>query len=198
MPRLDSTVSLINQYLASGKLNRRSFQSSQMYGLIKLATVFPSSGPSVTQPVGFTKQGNETDAFIDDKYPFQSYHRVLGLDYSFTNVQQFGNGLSHIKETARMTMVCFADPKRIDLTQEDLVFLVCSGFPTTFSKSQLGSTKISKVDISPGSANIDSQKVLQGEYQGSYPKLPPQSIYFSLNYTIEMTVGRDCLDCQDC
>ena len=97
-----------------------------------------------------------------------------------------------------MVVIVWADSKRLEMSQEDLIFLISVGMPTTLKTSDRGNTKMSLVNIIPGQANINSKNVLQSEYQVANLKLRPESIYFSLSYTIEMTVSRDCIDCADC
>ena len=198
MPYINKIVDYINTSLQGGTLARKAFQQGKFYSLAKQITV-QGTEEDTLRPFVYELNGRkEIDPFINDVYPFQMYHRCNGQTYSFKNGQAFGDGVSIITETSSMIAVIFGDPEKLSITQEDLAFLIVAGLPTNVGSIDTGNTSLGQIEIKAGTINHNSLQVFTAEYgTGVYP-LKPQSIYFSLSYTIETNSDKGCLACEEC
>lgn len=195
MPYIKSIVEHINTTLTAGKLNRHSMQGGKYYGLSKQVTV--SVGDSLI-PAIFDISGNEIDVTIDDTYPIHLYHRITQpIIYAQpAKEESFGDGTA-IKEIVTLACVVYADPKRIELTAEDLSFLIVTGMPSRFTTTDIGSTKVASVLIGVLGSETSPAKVMNTEYGGG-KEFDPEKILISINYRIEITAEKDCIDCTTC
>lgn len=205
MPKLKNIVSYINSSLwKDGVLkNRSGFQGGQYYGLAK--QVIKINPNNQNELVPFIYSGRDEIELtndpespkLNDTYPFQIYHRVNSIVVrTFNSDQKLYEG--GIVETATMLAIVFADPEKVNIEQEDLAFLLFAGLQSDVADSVINDLSLQSVKINPVSANVNSQSVWQNEYQSADYRLSPQSIYFSISYTIETTSHKNCLSCQDC
>lgn len=196
MPFLNSVVEVINNTLKEGKLNRHAFQDGKFHALAKQVI---KRKDEVMIPVIFDIGGNEIDATIDDTYPIHLYHRITQpIVYSSVPKQEsFGDG-EDVKETATLSCVVFSDPKRISMTAEDLAFLIVAGMPSRFTYGQLGTSQSSSCLVTCLGAETSPMKILAQEYGNSFKEFDPEKILISINYKIDMTVDKSCVNCIGC
>ena len=190
MPHLNNIVSFINDHLKENALKSRKFQGGQFYGLAKKVTIVDDENHA--KPAVMTSDGYGIEVTPDETYPISIYHRCLGG--SFADALGWGDGLG-ISELNNMLMVVYADPAKVEITQEDLAFIIAAGLPDKkFSISDENTAKRASAKVTPLSFENDSKKVFTGEYEaGVLPQ--PQAIYFSLSYRIETTADRECVMC---
>jgi hypothetical protein len=101
--------------------------------------------------------------------------------------------------TFSMVSVVFGDRFKLGYTPEDLILKLTAGMNITFTKSELNNSGLSKVRIVVNKVNNNSISVFSGEYgTGANCPLQMSSIYFGIQYTIEITANSKCLECQDC
>jgi hypothetical protein len=134
---------------------------------------------------------NEIEISFDDRYPFSIYHRVVSL--------QYGEGLPEgdanlITETANMLAIVYGDRNILMLSQEQLVSGVQSGFIQGLSDAQKQEWNLTFADISTGNVNLNSKSVYAEELGNAPYQLKPNSILFSLAYTIITEYKSNCLD----
>lgn len=194
MPHLANIVNAINSHLTGGALKSQMFQGGKFYGLAQKVTI--QSDENTTKPAIITSDGYGEEVTPDGTYPICLYHRCLNGAFQTENIrEQFGDGMTSIIEANNMLMVVYADPKKIETTQEDLAYLIAAGLPQKrLETTTTANGKIAKSKIIPVSFDNDSQRVYTGEYMAGYfPQ--PGSIYFSLSYRIETTADRECVIC---
>jgi hypothetical protein len=195
MPNIDKIVDFINDNLKATTLNRMAFQNSKYFGVAQSIAKFDKDKQTY-EPVIY-QDGKEISCFVDDTYDFQIYHKANSITLTSTT-KQFGDGNNDVKETASMTAIVFANQERLKVTQEDLAFLVMAGLPSELKNSDLGNSNINNCIIVTQNANLNSVSVFQGEYQLTGYPLNPQSIYFAVNYQIEIYSNKNCLSCLNC
>jgi len=196
MPFLNNIVQSINDNLRATSLKGSRFQDSQLYCIAKPALVTYKDDVTKLVPVIFSDL-KEIDVTADDQWDLMLYHRVISCNY--VEARGFGND-NDIIERANMLMVVYADPERLNINQEDLSFLCVAGLPATRFNTTNADNPNANITgvIIPGTVNHNSFQVFSGEYQSTGYPLKPQSIYFSVQYTIETTANRNCLNCFDC
>lgn len=193
MNLLDKIVEVINTRLMEGPLEEQSFQQSAIYGLSYLTV---PKGDAQQHP--YTYDGdNVKDIDVNDIYEFSMYHRCLGIDFKETPSWGDSNGM--VTMVASMFLVAYSDRYRTGYTQEDLILKIAAGLGGQLSHTELGNSKLQKVKISVQRANNNTAQVFQGEY-GNDANCPFQlnTVYFGINYQIEITAHSHCLQCAEC
>jgi len=196
MPFLDSIVGLINTGIED-KLNA----SKVIISLKGISKQMPRTDEDSTHiPAYVDNSGNGEFNAVDDRYSITIYHKCEGLNYEGVEQLDFGDGQLFSRETANMALFCWADRKRLQMTQEWLASVIAGGFPTTttkaFNQSRLG---LSDVAISISNVENNSQTVWAREFQNISYSLPPESILFQVNYTIATVYNKSCIElCEEC
>jgi hypothetical protein len=193
MSLLDKIVDTINSKLLDGPLEEQAFQESAIYGLSYLSI---PKGDAPQRP--YTYDGdNVVSIDVSDIFEFSIYHRCLNL--SFTDAPSYGDGNGMVNMVCDMYAVVYADRYQSGYSQEDLIMKVAAGLNGQLSKTELGNSGLQKVKVSVQRANNNSGQVFQGEY-GSEANCPFQlnTVYFAINYKIEITAHSACLVCAEC
>jgi hypothetical protein len=195
MKLLDKIVNTINDRLFDSVLDEHAFQNSSVNGLSYLTT---PKDQSPQRPYTFDDD-NIIDISLDDTYDFSIYHRCTDINYKDAPASAWGDGDGMIMASFSMVAIVFGDRMRLGYTPEDLILKLTSGMNVTFTKTELDSAGLSKVRVMVSKVNNNSRNVFLGEY-GMEANCPLQmtSIYFGIQYTIEITANSKCLDCQDC
>jgi len=75
MSKYDTIIGYINTGLTSGNFASNRFQRGKFYGITELLKLEEGTMPCV-----IADNGQATKISIDDNYPFQLYHRILGIE----------------------------------------------------------------------------------------------------------------------
>lgn len=191
MPHLDKIVECIDNHLKSTALKSKSFQGGRYWGLAK--SVIIEDSERTKKPSIVSKDGHGEEVTPDETYPFSMYHRCLGASPSANTKTGFGSDTG-FSWPVEMLSVVYGDPKKLNITQEDLAFVLFHGLQLTDNITVSGS-KVGAFKVVPGRFNNDSYQVFTGEYQSEAYPLKPESIFFSLSYRIEISADRTCVIC---
>lgn len=193
MKILERIVDTINDKLMDGVLHEQAFQRSSIYGLSYLS-VPKTDAPQ--RPYTFDRD-NVISIDVSDSDDFSIYHRCFNI--SFKDAPSYGDGNGMVLMTAEMYAITYCNRSRSGYSQEDLIMKISAGLNGQFSKSDLGNSKLQKVKVSVQRANNNTAQVFSGEY-GSGANCPFQleTVYFGINYQIEIIVHSDCLQCAEC
>lgn len=193
MSLLDKIVDILNGRLMDGPLEEQGFQESAIYGLSYLSV---PKGDAQQRPYTFDGD-NVVGIDVSDIYEFSIYHRCLNM--TFKEAPSFGDGNGMVGIVCDMFCVVYADRYQSGYSQEDLIMKIAAGLNGQLSKAELGNSGLQKVRISVQRANNNSAQVFQGEY-GNEANCPFQlnSVYFGINYQIEITAHSACLLCAEC
>lgn len=180
-------VAQINTDLKGGQFDSKKFQKGRFSGIAELV-----GRKEETVPAIIDNNGNETILVINDIYPFEVYHRHTG-----SNVQEvegnFGD-LVYRQETAQMLMVIIGDRKRLKMTKEEIITGILLGMPLEFGSTFLNTNSLDNANITPGDFNLSKVDAWNGEYNTEKVKLKPETIFFTLTYTIETRAKVDCIE----
>ena len=125
--------------------------------------------------------------------------RSTDIAYKDAPASAWGDGDGMIMATFSMVSIVFGDRFKLGYTAEDLILKITSGMNMTFGKSELVDSGLAKVRVNVNKVNNNSTSVFFGEYGiGANCPLQMSSIYFGIQYTIEITANSKCLECQDC
>jgi hypothetical protein len=185
--KLKEIISAINTALQTA-LNQEKFQKGKFYGLAKLVRIKDKDDTTSTLSIIYDSLGNELDVSVDDTYPFSIYHRCVNITQSVSFLESFGDENAY-KETSNMVAIVFAKQSAMITCQEDIASIVTSQFPNELIISDINKTLVRVTGI-----NNDSYAVFQNEYKSTDYPLNPQDYYFSINYIIETTYTKSCVD----
>ena len=196
MNLLDQVVDILNKRLEDKILVGSSFSNAKYYGL-----AYTAQDPDnpVLKPYVY-KDSNIYDASIDDTYNFSIYHKCASISFKDgVQIQSWGDGDSRFQMICEMSAIVFGDREILNHTQEDLILKISSGLNYSFTKNDLLDGGIDRIKSTALRANNNSLSVFQGEY-GSNTNYPLQisSVYFGINYQLEITADINCLQCTNC
>ena len=194
MKLIDQIVETLNDKLLSGQLDESVFHAGAIYGLSYLST---ATDGDIQRPY-IWRQDRSMGIEVNDIYPFSIYHRCNSMNFS-TAINSYGDGNGMVQITADMIAVVYADRYKIGYTQEDLIMKIAAGLSQTLTSADLGTSGLQKVKASVVRANNNSMQVFSGEY-GNEANCPFQlsSVYFGIQYQLEIVAHSDCLGCANC
>lgn len=194
MKLLDQIVDILNEKLLSSTLDEASFHSGAIYGLSYLTNGLDGD---IQRP--YVWENDRSNGIeVNDIYPFNIYHRCNSMSFKDAP-QTFGDGDGMVQIMADMFLVAFADRYKIGYTQEDLILKIATGINQTLTVADLGNSGLLRVRASVVRANNNSIQVFKGEY-GNEAECPFQlsSVYFGIQYQLEIIAHSVCLGCADC
>ena len=185
------TSEIVNQINAD--LIAKKFQKGRFSGIAELVTKVDGDTRQ-TVPVIIANAGNETILIVNDKYPFELYHRHIGSTVeTVDNSEQWGDRVLR-KEVANMLMVIIGDRKRLKLTKEEIITGIMLGMPLELGSSFLTTNSLDNVNIIPGDFNLDKEDAWNSEYSTEEVLVKPEMIFFTMAYAIETQAKFDCID----
>lgn len=195
MNLLDKIIDLINEKVMDGPLNERAFQNSAINGLSYLTAPKQDS----PQRPYVIEDEDIIDISIDDTYDFSIYHRCTDISFTDAPASAWGDGDGMISASFGMLSVVYGDRFKLGYSQEDIILKLTTALNMTLTRSDLNTAGLSKVRVIVNKVNNNPTSVFATEY-GAAANCPLQmnSIYFSIQYTIDITANQKCLECQDC
>jgi len=192
MPKLTEITTIINTALEANVFNTSRFQGAKYNAVAEL--VKEKQGDTIiSRPCTVDDDGECTGVSVDDTYPMQLYHRVIGLSYNETAIDNFGEPVTVIKETATMALVFISDRSRVEKRTDELMAAVAVNLPATLTNAELATLDLYDCQIrATGQCVIDAEVVYNREYNLPEYYLKPNSVMCSLNYTIETIYSRKC------
>jgi hypothetical protein len=184
MPKIHEIVSSINSTLKSEQFTAKRFQQGDFKGIAELLR----NSEEELAPCVVSNNGDAEYVSIDDSFPIQVYHRVLGVDFKRT--QDFGD-LKSVTEGYDMIMIVIGDRNRLQLTQEEIISGVIAGFPLEFSKTNLTTWGLKTIEVEPRDIETDKERVFKTEFD-TKTALKSNTILFSFPYKIITEIDQTC------
>lgn len=196
MPHLAKVIEYVNDRLRETTLKRNDIQRGKFYGLAKQVQI--EDGENNILPVIYSN-GNLIDTIIDDRYPFQIYHRITSTSYGVSDTIQAGDEFQFLDETTTVRAVVYSNGKSVKLSENDLSYLLMVGLTMVIRSDVFTNLNVSNIVVSPSGTNFNSKSIFVEEYgSDALFKINPEDNYFALTYTIKMTANKNCLNCTDC
>lgn len=194
MPLLSTIVDQINTQLILPKLSDEKFQGSKLSGIAIPFTKLLKDKP-VTAPAVRKYGTKDLEAVgYDDRFPVSIYHKLIGNTYSTSEVDNYGNDYTMIKQVTQMQLIVWANYSRIGyLTEHEL--------ESTISGALFGELDLKPfidIFIAPTTTNFDKSGLFSQEYKGVENLLSNEHLYFGINYTIESYFDKSCFSLCDC
>jgi len=198
MPKIEQICSIINTSIQQNVLNTSRYQGAKYNALAEIIKDIDEKKEEIWYPAIIDNDGECHSVVIDDTYPLQIYHRILSLNNELIDVENFGDENQKLKETAQMTMIVISDRNILQIQGEDLIELIAVNLPGKLLQSDLNTLHLNSVNIfASGEAVIDNEIVYKREYNTREFLLKPNSIIYSLAYTIITVFDKKCfLNCE--
>lgn len=194
MPLLSTIVDQINTQLILPKFTDEKFQGSKFNGIAIPYTKLLKDKP-VTAPAVRKYGTKDLEAVgYDDRYPMTIYHKLIGNTYSASEVDNYGNDYTMIKQVTQMQLIVWANYTRIGFLTEHEVESAISG--ALFG--ELDIKPFIDIFIAPTTTNFDKSGLFSQEYKGVENLLSNEHLYFGINYTIESYFDKSCFNLCDC
>jgi hypothetical protein len=192
MPKIDEICTIINTSI-QGILNTSRYQGAKYYTTADIVKDIDKEKGEIWYPVIIDNDGEGTSVVVDDTYPLQIYHRILSLNNELIDVENYGDENQKLKETAQMTMVIISDRGILQMKGEDLIEIIAVNLPGKLTQGDLNTLQLNSVNIfASGEVIIDNEIVYKREYNTGEYLLKPNSIMFSLAYTIITVFDKKC------
>ncbi len=183
-------VSQINTNLISSQFSSKRFQKGRINGIAELITKVDGDQRQ-TMPGAVDNNGTVTNLSIDDKYPFEIYHRHLSSTFSEPE-QDFGDFMLRV-ETAQMLLVVMGDRSRLKLTPEEIITGIRLGLSLELGSAFLVTNSLDGAFITPGEVNLNKEDIWNSEYNTSEVKVKPETILLTVAYAIETKTKFNCV-----
>ncbi len=192
MPRLSDLVKYVNDTLVENAMQDKRFDGAGLYGI---ATQVPFAGDDgiAYKQVILAEDGEVIldDCFYDQTEPLRLFHIINNSSYSADPLESFGNGMA-FRRTCSMSIVCFADRKRIQMSGEDLEMLLYAGMPTKVPSNELPQG-IKNCTISPSGSQLNQAVVMYDRFKLNDHSLEPDAVLIEFKYILEYTADRSCI-----
>lgn len=186
-------VTQINADLIANQFGSKKFQKGRFSGIAELVTKKDGDTRQAV-PVIVDNAGNETILSVDDKYPFELYHRHTGSTVEpLDSSEQYGDRVIR-KEIAQMIMVIIGDRTRLKVTKEEIITGIMLGMPLELGSTFLTANSLDNVNIVPGDFNLNKEDAWTAEYNTEEILVKPEMIFFTMAYAIETQAKVGCID----
>lgn len=146
-----------------------------LFGLSQAVVVIGNDG-EVKYPAIVTLDGECTYVFLDDKYKFGGYHRLLNKTFS----KVAGQGRRDVDlATYEMLFVAWGFRSKLQIDEISLEEKLLAAFPV---KADLVQT------------NYDKQSIFNSEFKGFDYNVNPDEILMSIKYKVQVRIKRSCLE----
>ena len=191
MPKLAESVEYINAKLRASQFGSKRFQKGRWSGIAELIR----TPEGEMMPCSVDNDGDATQLGIDDTYPFEVYHRMIGANFE-NSEDDFGANKGR-KEFSDMVIVIMGDRDRLEFTNEEIISGLSLGFPFNMEKTDVEALSLQSVDFSIQGFERDREAVWNREFETERVQLKPNTLLVSLRYQVMAEVFDGCIEiCQ--
>lgn len=201
MPYSNEIITLVNNTIRDSSLTDKRFSGAKLEGIACQVSRQAEGETVETLPAIISDNQVERYVGVDDSFPLQLYHRILGNSYGGAEKkQQYGDDISLKTCATEVVMVVFAKRSAMKMPGEQLEMLIASGFPDIFTREQIATmAAMAAVKVTLRSSDMDSFRVWGNEYKNIAFPLGPEDILFSMNYRIDSSYQKGCFKiCDPC
>lgn len=184
----------INTLLKAGSFAGKPFQNGRFSGIAELVKKTDEDADNTyTMPIVMDADGEDgTEVSINDKYPFELYHRIKGQEVSDAeNEDTFGDGNDKLI-TFTMALVVFSDRFNTQLDASEYVTALMLDIPRTLQATNITGSQWNKCEITIKEANTDKADVLAEEYGQDSFDIKQSYIALSQEYEVKLTYSKGC------
>lgn len=140
-------------------------------------------------PALIDREGKAEYIGIDDRNAISWYHKANSMRSRLVASQGYGRSAGSQVNTYEMSMIVFVNRKLFSKYPDEVVQLIQVLTPETINKS---------IRISFNTTILNDQQVYSQEYLSDTYRLGPEHNLLQINYTLEATLKKKCLNtCSD-
>jgi len=194
MAKLKDIIDIINTGIEAELADKR-FAGSVFHAI---ATQSDDSN-ATTSPYIIDSFGEATNVLYDDNKPVVLYHKYNGSNtYRSESISQFGDDNEKVSTAYNITLIVFGSRNLTQLQPDDLETLIVSGMPTALTNAQLNTLNLLGCNIIVSGSDHNSINIFKREFTGQQKKFDPRIYMFALNYTIECSYDKGCINTLCC
>lgn len=170
-----------------------NYPGSKLYGLAQ-SVVRRKGDAFELLPATVDKYGEGKWVGLDTTVPIQLYHKAVTLNTVVTTGSGYGDDLGEYQNTYGNTMIVYLNRTKTKLLPDELYLYLQANFPERLSVPDMN-----RVTIRITSVILNTQTVVNAEYQNTAILLGPEHNLFAVNYTIESVFNKNCFEkCPTC
>jgi hypothetical protein len=191
MPLVESIVGFINDSLKAGSL--KGIQPAKYIGVTTVLARKKRDDSLEILPAEMDLAGEYKMVEPNDQYSLIIYHKQTSNVYSTERNNSYGDGYNY-KATTEMSVIVYADGKKLRRSAEQLEPLIIYGIPQRLGKALMAETKFNNCLITPLASVMDKISVFRQEYPNTEYFLKPYQHLFLIRYRIETTFDKNCIN----
>jgi hypothetical protein len=181
----------------NGAIKKRlsKFADAQYYG-IATQGIRREGDTMVVFPSVISTDGIAQTIAYDNKPPFILYHRAYNSSFAYAGTKKsYGDGdLANMKCSTVMRIICTGNRRDINISAEEFALIIADCLPTNMQVDTIPKS----ITITPSLIQYDSRMVFNGEFEKLAYFIGPDRFLFSIQYSIEGTYLKGCLNNCDC
>jgi len=196
MSDIKETINYINSLLtaSTGSFAGKPFQKGTFNGIAEQhkKTAEEEEDEYLIPMIMDSDSTDGTEVVIDDTYPFQLYHRIVGQkSEDATNEDTFGDG-DEKSIIFEMVLIIFADRFNTALDADEYITALMLDIPKTIKASQVTSSQFSKCEITFTDTITNVDEVLSQEYGSKGFEIKQSYVALSFGYELKLTYSKGC------
>lgn len=184
--------SIVNQINCFIEPLMNGFPNSLLLGLTTPVLRLKRVGDTEVQqifPCVVSKSGECIEAIVDNTKPLIIYHKLLGMNIQLLASRSFGDSAGDVQSTHNMQMVVYFGRDHLPMTMEDLYIQINHYIPEQIEAY----SPYKRIVIKQTGLNANVLQIFQAEYKNVPYRLRPNDVLFTINYTIETVINKNCV-----
>ena len=189
-------VNYINTQLQTNSFVGKPFQKGRFSGLAELVKKTGDEETNeFTTPIILDDTGADgTGVTINDKFPFELYHRITGQKTEdLESEENFGDGVEKLL-TFEMALILFADRSIMEIEASEFITALSLDIPTNIKATSLSGAQFNNCSIIFDEINTNQSEVLTQEYGRKDLNIKQSYVTISFNYKIELIYAKGCFE----
>lgn len=187
MAKLAEIVTDINDTLKATQFGSKRFQKGRWSGVAELVR----TSEDETVPCVVENDGDTIKLGMDDTYPFEVYHRMIGGSFEASE-DDFGANKVR-RETSEMVIIMMGDRNRLELTNEQILSGLALGFPLQLTAAEVLALSLQSVEFDIQGFDRDREAIWTREFNTTKRSLKPNTLLVSLRYQVVTEVFDTCV-----
>lgn len=194
MPFLKEQIEIVVNEIRAAALSDSRFQSGRFEAIATDVSRTTEGEAIEVFPAVINEHFEAVPVVVDDTYPIIIYNRIMRKQHFKPNKDY--PGYKGVRTLVKM--VVYGKRSALNLTQEQLAAIIEINFPEEINRSKFSHLKIQSINVTTIDTNLNSMQVFNEEYKGFPFFFSDNDLYFSINYQIETTFRKGCLNICDC
>lgn len=171
-----------------------NYPGSKLYGLAQSVIRKKGLDQQELLPCTVDKYGEGKWVGIDSTVPIQLYHKSVTLSTTIVPNSGHGDDMGEYQNTYGNVMIVYLNRTKTKLLPDELFLYLQANFP-----EQLKYPDFSRITVRITSVILNTQTVINAEYQNTSFVLSPEHNLFAVNYTIDSVFNKHCFEkCPTC